>query len=368
MKFPKIKTGLPFGKKKKTKKIVGLDIGSFDIKLVVLQQDEKGDLSLIKVHKRNLSHGAIVDKDIRDREGLIYAMQSLVDEVDPDITEIAFSLSGHKILVDRVEIAVPKGKGKPEAMVREAIMVEAEQRIPTGIESVQLDYVELGKSEDGKHIQAMLFAARKEIVEDYVGVIMDAGLVPILIDLDAIAVFNAYEFNHDIHEEGCLALINIGHSQSNVAFITNGKLFSIRDISNAARSVWDRLQTELHLSTDDLKELRTGAAPLEQSPTTRRAVYNSSEDLGIGLGMSFSYLENVSGGLKVESVYLSGGGIAIPFLIDSLANRLAVPCELIDPLARIRFDPSIFGDVSVEIAKGVYTAAIGLALRARELI
>ena len=351
-----------------TKKLVGLDIGSFQVKLVVLHQDEKGNISFLKSGKRPLPHGTIVDKDIRDREGMIFALQNLVDEIDPDINEIAFSLAGHKVLVDKVEISTPTGKGKIEAQLKESIMVEAEQRIPTGIESVQLDYFELGKSENGKHTQAMLVAARNELVEDYVGIIMDAGLVPILIDLDSIALYNIFEYNYDIPQDECVALVNIGHSLSNVAFLIDGKLFSVRDISNAAQGVWDRLQTELHLSSDDLNELMISTVPIEQSPTTKKAVSNASEDLGIGLGMSFSYLENVTNGIKVDRVYFTGGAIGIPFLVDALANKLKIPCELLDSLARIRFDPAVFGDTSIEVAKSLYSIGISLALRSMEVV
>ncbi|RKZ34399.1 hypothetical protein DRQ33_02245 [bacterium] len=368
MDLSKFKLKSPFAKKKKAKNVAGLDIGSFEVKLTVLHSDEKGNVSLVKAGKRPLPHGTIVDKDVRDREGLIFALQSLVDEVAPDITEVAFSLSGHKVLVDRVEIRTPTGKGKPEEQIRESIMVEAEQRIPTGIDSVQLDYFELGQGKDEKHIQAMLVAARNELVEDYVGIIMDSGVVPILIDLDSIALYNLFEFNHDIPQEGCIALVDIGHSLSNAAFILDGRLFSIRDISNAARGVWDRLQTELHLSSDDLAELMLGEVPMDESPTIRKAVNNASEDLGIGMSMAFSYLENMTGGTKVQKVFLSGGALGITFLVDALSNRLGIPCELIDSLGRIRFDQAVFGEMPIDFAKAVYAISIGLALRAREIV
>ncbi len=368
MDIPKFNIKLPFGKKKKAKNLVGLDIGSFQIKIVVLHQDEKGNISFVKAGKKTLSHGTIVDKDIRDREGIIFALQNLVDEIDPDINEVTLSLAGHKVLVDKIEIPNPSAKGKQETQIQEAVMVEAEQRIPTGIESVQLDHIELGKSEDGKHIQALLVAARNELVEDYTGAVMDAGLIPVVIDLDSIALYNIFEFNYDIPQEECIALVNIGHSLSNIAFILNGKLFSVRDISNAAQGVWDRLQTELHLSSDDLNELMTGSVPIEQSPTMKKAVSNATEDLGIGLGMSFSYLENITGGIKVDRVYFTGGAIGIPFLVDALANKLKLPCELLDSLARIRFDPAVFGDTSLEVAKSIYAIGISLALRSMEVV
>ncbi|MCD6417488.1 type IV pilus assembly protein PilM [bacterium] len=361
MELPKIK--LPVGKKKKAEKLAGLDIGTFSVKVVVLNSDEKGNLSISAVGDHPLSRGAIVDKDIRDREGIIYAIQTLVDEVDPDITDVVISLAGHKVLIDRVEIPAPTGKGKREQQIREAVMVEAEQRIPTGIDSVRIDFIEIGEAEDKKKIQVMLFAARNEIVEEYVGVVMDAGLVPVVIDLDPIALYNIFEYNHEIPQDECIALVNIGHALSNVSFIVDGKLFSIRDISNAARSVWDRLQTELHLSADDLNQLMRGKIPLEDSPSTRRGVYAACEDLNIGLGMAFSYLENVSGGIKVSRVFLSGGAVAIPFLVDSLANNLGIPCELINSFAKIRYNNEIFGDMPIETARAMYTIATGLAYR-----
>lgn len=367
MKLPKFKISL--GRKKKAEKVAGLDLGTFSIKLAVLNRDEKGNFSLIGIGEHPLPRGAVVDKDIRDREGVIYAIQSLVDEVDPDITEVSISLAGHKVLIDRIEVPTPTGKGKREQQIREYVMVEAEQRIPTGIDSVRIDYIEMGTVtvEEGKRIQVMLFAARNELVDDYVGVVMDAGLVPIVIDLDPIVLFNIFELNHEIPEEGCIALINIGHTLSNVAFIVDGKLFSIRDISNASRSVWDRLQTELHISTDDLKGLMLGKIPLEDSPSTRRAVYSACEDLNIGLGMAFSYLENVSGGIKVEKVFLSGGAVAIPFLVDSLANGLAIPCELINPFSKIGTNPEVFNKIPVETGRAVFTLATGLAYRGGHL-
>ncbi len=361
MKFPEIK--LPLGKKKKPEKLAGLDIGTFAIKMIVLKSDEKNNLSITAAGKHPLAKGAIVDKDIRDREGIIYAIQTIVDEIAPDITDVVISLAGHKVLIDRVEIPAPSGKAKHQQQIKEAVMVEAEQRIPTGIDSVRIDYMEIGQSEDNKQTQVILFAARNEIVDEYVGIVMDAGLVPVVVDLDPIALYNIFEYNHEIPQEGCIALVNIGHSLSNVSFIVDGKLFSIRDISNAARSVWDRLQTELHLSSDDLAQLMLGKTLLEDSPSIRRAIYSSCEDLNIGLGMAFSYLENVSNGIKVDKVFLSGGAVAIPFLVDSLANSLGVPSELINSFSKIKFDPEIFGDMPVETAQAIYAIATGLAYR-----
>ncbi len=358
---------LPLGGKKKVKKIAGIDIGTFEIKVIEIKIDDKGGVQLLKAHKKTIAQGSIVDKDIRDREGLIYNLQNMVDEVDPDITEVAISVSGHKVLVDKIDVKKPSGKGKLDSQMFEAVMIEAEQRIPTGIDSVQLDFYQLDAPPDAKTVPVMLFAARREFVDDYISVVMDAGLVPYMIGLDAICLFNAFQYNYDIPSTGVVALMNIGHALSNVAFIINGKLFSIRDISNAGKSIWDRLQTELHLSTDDLKSFMHGKTRIERSQQNQRAIFNSTEDLGIGLGMALSYLENITGGMKVDMAYLSGGATAIPFFKECIENRISVPCDILNPFIKVNYDPAVFGDIPFEFAKPLYAIATGIALSAKEV-
>lgn len=359
-----IKISLPFGKRKKTKKSAGLDIGSYSIKLAVSSFDKKtGTLKLHKVGKKLLPPGAIVDKEIRDREGLIYVIQTLVDETDPDISDVVISLAGHKVFTDKLEIPEPT-KGKRDELMREAVLIEAEQRIPTGTSGVSIDFVELGKSPDGKKNTVMLVAARSELIEEYTSVVADAGLTPIAIELDSITLFNIFEHNYDIPTENCVALVNIGHWLMNVTYIVNGSFLGIRDISNAARGVWERLQVELRASADDINQMMLGTLSLPEGSATKKAVYNAIEDIGIGLGMAFQYLENVTGGTKIEKVYISGGGTLIPYLVETLSTRIGTPCELLDPFARLSLVPeTALGDTPLQIAKQIYPISLGLALR-----
>lgn len=360
-----IQLPLPFGKRKKSLKSAGLDIGSYFVKLAVSTYDSKtGSLKLHKVGRKLLPPGAIVDKEIKDREGLIYAIQTLVDEVDPNISDVVISLAGHKVFIDKFDIPEPTSKGKRDEQMKEAVLIEAEQRIPTGTSGVSIDFVELGKSPDGKKNTVMLVAARSDLVEEYTSVVVDSGLTPIAVELDAVTLFNIFEYNYTIPPEGCIVLVNIGHWLTNVTYIVNGAFFGVRDISNAARGVWERLQVELKASSDDLNQMMMGTLALPEGTGTRKAVYNSTEDIGIGLGMVFQYLENVTGGMKVEKIYISGGATLIPYLVDALSARIGTPCELLDPLAKISYTPeSAFGDTPLQMAKQIYPITLGLALR-----
>ena len=87
-----------------------------------------------------------------------------------------------------------------EAELAESIYWEAEQYIPFDIQDVNLDYQILTPAtaaETRGGMEVLLVAAKKEKINDYTEVIRQAGRVPVVVDVDAFAVQNAYEANYD---------------------------------------------------------------------------------------------------------------------------------------------------------------------------
>jgi Tfp pilus assembly PilM family ATPase len=71
-------TSLSGGKKLQ----IGLDIGSSFIKGVALERNRK-ELVLARIASRQLPKNAISEKDISDRESVIYTIQNIMEELDP---------------------------------------------------------------------------------------------------------------------------------------------------------------------------------------------------------------------------------------------------------------------------------------------
>ena len=83
-----------------------------------------------------------------------------------------------------------------EAELAESIYWEAEQYIPFDIQDVNLDYqiLDAGTGPDAKGtMEVLLVAAKKDKIADYTGVIAQAGRTPVVVDVDAFALQNAYE-------------------------------------------------------------------------------------------------------------------------------------------------------------------------------
>src|SRR5260370_36958872 len=89
-----------------------------------------------------------------------------------------------------------------EAELAESIYWEAEQYIPFDIQDVNIDYqiLDSGTGGEGGTMDVLLVAAKKEKIADYTGVISQAGRTPVIVDVDAFALQNAYEENYGLEK------------------------------------------------------------------------------------------------------------------------------------------------------------------------
>src|SRR6185437_4746770 len=110
-----------------------------------------------------------------------------------------------------------------EAELAESIYWEAEQYIPFDIQDVNIDYQILdagtGEGSSGT-MDVLLVAAKEEKIADYTGVISQAGRTPVIVDVDAFALQNAFEVNYGFESGQVVVLLNAGASAININVLT----------------------------------------------------------------------------------------------------------------------------------------------------
>ena len=104
----------------------------------------------------------------------------------------------------------------------------------------------------------ILVAVKKEKINDYTSVISQTGKVPVLVDVDAFALQNAYEMNYAIDDGKVLALVNVGASVTNVNVLSGATSLFWRDITFGGNQYTDAIQRELSLSFEQAEELKKG--------------------------------------------------------------------------------------------------------------
>jgi type IV pilus assembly protein PilM len=346
---------MAFGKSKST---VGLDIGANSLKLVKLDHTKSG-YSVSAIGIRELPPDAIVSDEIRDREAVIFNIQSLIDQTDPRIRDVVISISGHGVITDRFTIDRKTG-----AEAEQAILFETEQRAPFDVDDVSLDYHVIKVDEDINKMDILLVAARKEYLKMVLDLIEDAGLRPVIVDDDALAILNAYENNYEIDPSRITSLVNIGHDVTNITYLVDGLYHSTRDVSSGTRDIYNAIQKEFRLNP----ELTNKAIKGEMNDSIdqdmlKATIISSMDDLMSGLELAFSYFKSQAKVENIDWIVLSGGGALTPYLPEFLQSKLNIPLEIANPLRSIDYDPELFQYLQPEKIAPLLAVSVGLAMR-----
>ncbi|HXF48830.1 MAG TPA: type IV pilus assembly protein PilM [Verrucomicrobiae bacterium] len=343
---------------RKPKITTGLDIGASSIKLVQLEKKTDGYI-LRGLGIKEVPAEALVADEIKDRDTLIFNIQSLVDQVNPKTKDVVISISGHGVITDKISIDKKTG-----SEAEQAILFEAEQRAPFDVEDVTMDYHIISTNEETSKMDVLLVAARQEFLKNYLDLLNDTGLRPVVIDTDAFAVLNAYEINYDIDPNRVLALVNIGFDTTNVIFVKDKLYHSTRDVGAGTRLIYDTIQKEFRLNHElATKALRGELETSLDQDMLKATVVSASEELFSGIEVAFSYFKSSAKVEQIDWIFLSGGGALVPFLPEFMQAKLSVPVDIVNPLRNIDYDPDEYRQLELERIAPLLTVPIGLAAR-----
>jgi len=340
-----------FGKKTS----VGLDIGSGFVKLV--EVDHSGDQPEVsRVAMEPLLPDAIVEGEIMDPGLVADTIRSLFESVGIKGRDVVTSVGGHDVIIKKIEMDRMK-----ESDAREVIRWEAEQHVPFDIKSVELDFQVLNPLEEGLQMEVILVAAKKELVDNRIALLADAGLSASVIDVDAFALHNAFERNYPEAMEGIVALVNVGHEVTNVNILEDGIPILTRDIPFGSRRVREDLQRERGLTAELAENVVQGREELDD---LARFVGQSADEVAVGIERASAFLMTRQSGEGLGKIYLSGGGSRIPGMTDALAERMNVETHRVNPFERTVVRPDAAVNLNLEEASPMLLLPLGLALRA----
>ena len=271
-------------------------------------------------------------------------------------------MAGNAIISDKSTFKVENNED-PE----EIILWEAGQRSPFDVDDITLDYRILHRNLQTNEVEALLVAAKNQIMQKYIDLLYDAGLKPIVVDVDSLAANNAYAMELEagqMESSGSIALINIGYHHTSITFIKNGLYHSTRDISTAGEYFAKTLQRNLGVTQEEaLNILKGKPAVSADAAMVQQNVEFAAEELSSGVELAFSYFKSSEKNDAIDRIVLSGGGAYIPGLIEYLQTRHETPVATANPLTCLNYDADLFGAVNPMKIAAMLTVATGLALR-----
>ena len=341
-----------FGRSKRT---VGLDIGSGLIKLVVVDHGS-GDPEIVNVATTQVLPDAIVEGEVIDHVIVTEAIRGLFSMSGIKQKKVVVAVGGRDVIVKRIQMERMR-----EDEAREVIRWEAQNHVPFDMESVELDFQVLNPDEDGLQMDALLVAAKRELIENRLLLLQEAGLEPVMMDVDAFALHNAFELNHPEAMQGVVAQVNIGHEVTNVNVLEHGVPVLTRDLNMGTRRLREDLQRERGMTAEESDQLLQG---FERSPDLDPFVQQRCEEIAVGVERAAAFLQSASRSTSgLAHVYTSGGGSRVPGLNEVLSERLRVPVDMANPIAAMRIRDGVFDTVQMDEIAPLLMLAIGLALR-----
>jgi len=324
--------------------MIGLDIGSYSIKAVEL---EKKETSLTLVNFK------IQEKPQEETPSNV--LKKFLAEAKFNSKELNIGVSGHMALARVIEL--PQ-MGEEE--LKGAIRFEAEKFIPFNIESAILDYQVILKNAETKKVTVLFGAAKDDFVKNYVDIISQAGFIVRAVDVDAIALTNAFSLFKKESEDKAFAVLNMGDANLNLSVVYNNIPFVLRDISGGGKEIAEAIAKGLGVDRKEAYRQMYNPPPDKEeslSETIRPALNKFAKEIRLSIG----YFENqFSKG--VEIIYLSGGLSRLFKIKEFLSESLDTQVELWDPFSSITVKEEV-PVKSLEEAKRELAISVGLAAR-----
>lgn len=352
--------------------LVGVDIGSHSVKIVKLQPagDDGFKFELVKAETAQLWPETIVeDNGILNFSHLVDTLAGVFKSTEPLNRRIAIAVSGNSSVMTK-DILVHQ---MTEEELRESLDREAEQYIPFNIKDTYLDAAIMMSEFKGNllspktNMEILLFAAKKDIVDDYLRAVKEAGGRCIVVDAAVCALVNALENAYGFPKDEKIVIINIGASRINLVIVRNGQILWCRDPPYGANMVTEEIMKTFAVSWEEAGQCIMGTSSL---PITKRDVSllekRCADTLITEIRRCLDYFYATTKD-PIGKVYLCGGGATANF-VETFKARYAVDwkvpaqIEVFNPFLNIKIDPRKF-DVKLLDKSPQFATAVGLALR-----
>jgi type IV pilus assembly protein PilM len=216
-------------------------------------------------------------------------------------------------------------------------------------------------------MDVLLVAAKKDMINDYTTIVSEAGLMPVVVDVDAFAVQNMFSVNYDLPVRETVVLINAGASVVNINIVTNGMTVFTRDVTIGGNQFTEEIQKQLNVSYEEAEALKVGGGRADTDAVVpqevERVIGSVAEQVAGEIQRSLDFYAGTAVDAQFTKVFLSGGTAKIPALFRTIESRVGVPVEIMNPFKLIeidnrKFDPAMIMDIAPLAA-----VAVGLGLR-----
>jgi type IV pilus assembly protein PilM len=350
---------LPFSSK--TPPLIGLDIGSSSVKLVELTQSLGGNLRLERYAIEQLPRGAVVDGNIDKIDVVAEAVRRAYRRAECRVKNVAMALPSSAVITKR--IALPANLNEEELEVQ--VESEANQYIPFALDEVSLDFQVLGPVLNSpEEVEVLIAASRKEKVEDRLAVVQEAGLKPVVVDVESYAMRSALgRLIGQLPNRGegqVIAVFYIGANTTGVTVILDGEAVYEREQPFGGQQLTSDIARAYGIPAEEAEaKKRSGDLPANfEAEVLRPFIETASTEITRALQFFFTSTPFT----RVDQLMLCGGSSVLTGLPEALMERAQVPTSVISPFKGMEISPNV-REKQLRLDAPALLTPCGLAMR-----
>ncbi len=336
--------------------MLGIDIGSKTIKIVEL---EKSGASYSLVASGVVGYsGSTVDKMSDEKEMTSFAqiIKKLCLEAKINSKEAVLSIPESLAFTRTI-----KFPPLTDSEIASAIKWEAEQYIPIPVNEAIIQHTILKRNDTAgpdTGVIVLLVAAPRSIVEKYVKVVQMAGLTPVAVETELIALSRSLA-----PVDKTVLLADLGGSSTNLAIVNRGLLSFSRSLPVAGDAFTRAVSQSLSITPQQAEEYKKayGLAPGQLEGKIKGALDSIVRLVADEIKKAVNYYLTEEKGEMPTALVISGGSSGMPELIASFSKTVGMEVLVGNPFSRIQIDPSLAQKLASFAP--LYGVAIGLAMR-----
>ncbi|MBP2651984.1 MAG: type pilus assembly protein PilM [Firmicutes bacterium] len=247
--------------------------------------------------------------------------------------DAVLAVGGRRIFVR--EVNFPK---LPPEELAVAIKWDIPKYVPYEPDSYEFDYAITGSV--GEELKVLVVAAPKAVVSQLTTIVRAAGLNPVAVDIEPLAVYRT------LNNADNSLVLDIGAVSTQISLFQQGNPVFTRVVALAG----GRLETVLR------------SAALENAAAEAEGLV---EAMGQEVRRTIQFFTQQNKGAVIDKVILTGLA-EVDKMVELLAERLDLPVAGHNPLTAITLNPSIDAEYAGKVGPQL-AVAVGLAMRGDEL-
>lgn len=346
------KRSLKFGKDT----VVGLDIGSSAVKMIVLTKNDAGYTTTAA----GIAPIAPTEENSGNpRANTIKAIRECFGQVRTKTKLAVCGVSGPDVAVREFEFP-----SLSDEEVQAAVLLEAAQVCPFNVADSAVAYQVMPNGND--KTAGVLVAATKTLVQTKTELARKAGLKCVLMDVDGLALLNCFNGLADRSEEHAadqtVAILNVGASRTTLAVMDKNGWPFIRDMTYAGDDIVAQVAVQSNVSIETVRSILFGE-PAADEPDLRDSLEKACQRLVTDVGETLRYYVAQSQSATVEKLFVCGGFALARGFTQLLNSRLGTQAVLWNPFEKIACGAGRRGKEILTKTGPALAVAAGLAMR-----